>query len=263
MSSTAGWSSTGRGRRLDVSAACPHVRRVLDADVDARAGRSDARGSRSVSARVAVERGIAYRERSFGRRYEFCYRDSEGRWRWQTVAGGRREARLARAEMLARLGKGERVAPSRLRFGEFADRWLAGRGDLRPTTWDRYEQLLRIHLKPNLGERCLSQVDEDDVVHLIACMRAGGSSEGTIRKAVSLLQVIPAPGCSSRCDRAKPCPSPRAWRAADLGAARDARPYPRGDRTPLLPRPRLLPNPDRNSPLHRAAYRRAARPRLG
>ena len=158
--------------------------------MDLRLGRTGAHGSRSVSARVQVERGIAYRERSFGRRYEFCYRDSEGRWRWQTVSSGLKEARLARAEMLARLGKGERVAPSRLRFGEFADGRLAGRGDLRPTTWERYEQLLRIHLKPTLGERRLSHLDEDDVVRLMAVMRAGGSSEGTVRKAVSLLQVI-------------------------------------------------------------------------
>src|SRR4051794_6777573 len=58
--------------------------------------------------RVRVERGI-YKSPATGG-HEIQYTDSTGRVRWQRVQGGLREARYARAEIQARLGRGELIA---------------------------------------------------------------------------------------------------------------------------------------------------------
>ena len=144
--------------------------------------------------RVKVERGIYHRARAGGRRvYEICFQDSEGRVRWQTVRGGLREARQQRADVLSKLGRGERVGSARLTFDEVAEAWLAHKdalGRLRPRTRERYEQVLNHHLKPRIGSRRAGQLTADDVVALMAAMRNAGSAEATIRKAVTLLGTI-------------------------------------------------------------------------
>lgn len=144
--------------------------------------------------RVKVERGIYHRARAGGRRvYEICFQDSEGRVRWQTVRGGLREARQQRADVLSKLGRGERIGSARLTFDEVAEAWLAHKdalGRLRPRTRERYAQVLNHHLKPRIGSRRAGQLTADDVVALMAAMRTAGSAEATIRKAVTLLGTI-------------------------------------------------------------------------
>src|SRR6266498_3835966 len=75
--------------------------------------------------RERVERGIYKRDtRTGATRYEVAYLDSDGRQRWRTVAT-LREARQLRAELVSKVARGERVAPSKLTLAEFADEWLA------------------------------------------------------------------------------------------------------------------------------------------
>src|SRR5581483_11436820 len=81
--------------------------------------------------RVRVERGIY---RTPAGTLEIQYTDSDGRVRWKRVPGGLRDARYARAEIQARLGRGERVAPSRRPFAEIAEEWLAQQRHLRVRT---------------------------------------------------------------------------------------------------------------------------------
>ena len=83
-----------------------------------------------------VERGI-YR-RPGTSEYEITFTDSTGRQRWQKVEGGIREARAGRGEVLSKLSRGERLAPSRITLGEFVVEWLEGQEGRvhpkRPTT---------------------------------------------------------------------------------------------------------------------------------
>ena len=63
--------------------------------------------------RERVERGI-YRNPKTGA-YEITFTDSDGKRRWTTIDGNLKAARAARPEVVAKLGKGERlVAPSKL-----------------------------------------------------------------------------------------------------------------------------------------------------
>ncbi len=85
--------------------------------------------------REKVERGI-YRRKTRGgeTRYEVAYLDSDGKQRWRTVAS-LREARLLRADLVTKVGRGERVAPTNVTVAAFADAWLERQESrLRPTT---------------------------------------------------------------------------------------------------------------------------------
>src|SRR5438046_583241 len=65
--------------------------------------------------------------------YEILYRDSDGRLRSQAVAGSLEDAKTTRADIISKLGKGERVAPTKLTFEVWAEQWLASL-DKRPRT---------------------------------------------------------------------------------------------------------------------------------
>ena len=78
--------------------------------------------------RVKSSVAFTFGRRAVGRRYEIGYQGSDGRWRWRVVEGGLKEARAARAEVVAKLARGEQVAPARVTFGGLADAWLAGEG---------------------------------------------------------------------------------------------------------------------------------------
>ena len=140
--------------------------------------------------RVNVERGIYFRQTAAGRRYEIGYQGSDGRWRWRVVEGGLKEARAARAEVISALARGQRVAPSRRAFADVADTWLATKMRLAPRTRQRYEEILRVHLRPRFATRRISDISEDDVLEFIAEAERAGCSPGTARKALVVLSGI-------------------------------------------------------------------------
>jgi integrase len=140
--------------------------------------------------RVKAERGIYFRQTPAGRRYEIGYQGSDGRWRWRVVDGGLKNARAARAEVISRLARGERVAPSRRAFGEVAHTWLISKARLAPRTRQRYEEVLRTHLLPRFGTRRISDISEDDVLRLIAGLEEAGSSPGTARKVLVVFSGV-------------------------------------------------------------------------
>jgi integrase len=129
--------------------------------------------------RVRVERGI-YRNPSTGG-FEIQYTDSAGRVRWQRVPGGLRDARLARAEVQARLGRGELVLRNRRTFADVGEEWLAAQTHLRPRTYELYRTALRRHLAPRLGERLIGDVDPDAIVRVIVELQSKGLSGWTVR----------------------------------------------------------------------------------
>ena len=108
-------------------------------------------------------------------KFEFAYRDSAGRQRWQTAKGDTRaDAKAERAEMVARLHRGERVERSSRTLGEVAEVWLErGRGKKGPwdaPTRERYERVVRQQVVASadptrrpLGETKLRDVTVDRV----------------------------------------------------------------------------------------------------
>jgi Phage integrase, N-terminal SAM-like domain len=86
------------------------------------------------------------------------------------------------------MNRGERVAPSRRTFDDLADEWF---GQLRvgERTRERYEQNLRLHLKPRLGRCRAHAIKVDDIASLIAALEKAGMEVWTIR---NMLTTPPA-----------------------------------------------------------------------
>ena len=129
--------------------------------------------------RVRVERGI-YRNPSTGG-YEIQYTDRDGRVRWRRVYGGLRDARLERAEVQTRLGRGDPMVRSRRTFADVGEEWLAAQTHLRKRTHSLYTTALRRHLAPRLGALRIVDVDEDAIARLIAELQASGLSGWTVQ----------------------------------------------------------------------------------
>jgi integrase len=83
--------------------------------------------------------------------FEFSFRDSTGRQRWQRAKGETKAAAKAeRAQLLARMHKGERVERSTLTVSEVARLWLeraAGpQGRWAESTRERYDRFVRLYI---------------------------------------------------------------------------------------------------------------------
>jgi integrase len=126
--------------------------------------------------RTKVEPGIWFRLNATGRRvYEIVYRDSEGRQRQETIAGGLQDARTRLHDLKARLGKGERIVPNRrLTFAEASSAWIEAKApNLAPKTIAIYSYALNVHLLPAFGRTKLADIDVRVVAKFVA--RMGGT----------------------------------------------------------------------------------------
>jgi len=131
------------------------------------------RNKSSGADRQRVGTGIWKRVGADGRtRYEITYRDSDGRQRRQVIEGGKRAAETALADVKARIGRGERIAPRpSLTFAGAAERYLAAQPSLRPATITTYKTAIRVHLLPAWGRERLDRIDVDAVARLVERMQ--------------------------------------------------------------------------------------------
>ncbi|GAA1550320.1 tyrosine-type recombinase/integrase [Dactylosporangium maewongense] len=99
----------------------------------------------------------------------------------------KRRAPLPAAEDIRRRVRTGQPIASRVTVAEFLDGWLAGKKDIRPTTWAGYESNIRIYLKPALGPIEMDKLrvqhvsamfdDIDDFNDRLAEVRANGTAE--------------------------------------------------------------------------------------
>jgi integrase len=135
--------------------------------------------------------GVWWRQNAKGRRrYEITFIDSTGKRRWQVVDGGEEDARRELGRVQDRLFRGERVAPERRTFAEVADEWLPRQSALRPRTIEKYENGIRVHLKPRIGHLRMAEIDEDVIARLISDLREAGLKPWTIRGVLTPLGRI-------------------------------------------------------------------------
>lgn len=140
--------------------------------------------------RVKRHPGVYYRETSSGRHYEITYYDSDGRRRWERVPGSLEDAVARRADIVGKKHRGDRVAPSTLRFAEFANAWLDVQTNLRPRTKTEYERQIRLHLIPRLGKLKIQDINEDHIATLLARMQKAGYAAWTIKGVLTPLSRI-------------------------------------------------------------------------
>jgi integrase len=124
------------------------------------------------------------------------YQRKDGRWVAAVMRGGQRIARYARSreeaeqilQELLRNGDGGGARGPRLR--EYAEEWLRlHRPEIRVTTADQYERLLRHHILPALGDLPLDGLRVEDLRRWIADIQERRSKK-TARLAYGLLRKI-------------------------------------------------------------------------
>lgn len=133
--------------------------------------------------------------RSVSGNYEILYRDSNGDLRSKVVVGSLEEAKAARADVVSKLGRGEKVAPTRVLFAEWSEEWLVGLNK-RPRTIAAHRYALDKHLLPRFKRRKLADITADDIARLVAEMQRDGYAGWTITGTLSTLS-----GCLGRAKR--------------------------------------------------------------
>ncbi|HVE91931.1 MAG TPA: tyrosine-type recombinase/integrase [Actinomycetota bacterium] len=95
----------------------------------------------------------------------------------------RKAARDRLNEILVELRKGTYQRPTGLTVEAYlADEWLPfKRTQVRPTTFDSYEGIMRCHVVPRLGSRRLVDVTPRDLERLYEELRAGGLSPRSVQ----------------------------------------------------------------------------------
>lgn len=91
------------------------------------------------------------------------------RQKWHSFQGTKKEAQAERIRLLADTNSGSYIEPSKITVGQWIDQWiLAGapgrkKKKVGQRTLERYEELLRVHVKPTLGARPLQKLKATEI----------------------------------------------------------------------------------------------------
>src|SRR5258708_6642592 len=90
----------------------------------------------------------------------------------ETFAGTRKEAEARLRDLLNSADTGQFITPDKITVGAWIDQWIAAGAPGRKKkkvgqrTLERYEELLRVHVKPKLGARPLQQLKATEIDRL-------------------------------------------------------------------------------------------------
>ena len=108
----------------------------------------------------------------------FLGRDANGKRirKTETVRGKKSDAQRRLREILSEVDRGAIPANTRYRVGEWLDKWLDEKqvGGRREKTIDRYEGIIRLHLKPTLGRVELAKLSPMQIKDLELELVKGG-----------------------------------------------------------------------------------------
>jgi integrase len=155
------------------------------------------------------------RKRASGR-YQVRYPGPDGLLRtapqtFERLKEAERWLTLAEAQMM----RGEWIDPDRgkIKFQDYAHRWVEERPNLRPRTRGLYRQLLRTNITPQLGQTELGTITTETVRAWRARLLADGVTPGVAAKSYRLLRaILNAAVKEDELIRANPCRIPGADR---------------------------------------------------
>ena len=126
-------------------------------------------------------------------------RNGRARWyaRYRTPDGQQRTRTFARkvdadhflVEIEASKQRGSFVDPRRASptVGDWADDWLAAQADLSPTTHNRYEGIIRTHIRPRWASTRLADVSHADVQRWLTGLDVAPASVRKVHRVVSMM----------------------------------------------------------------------------
>ena len=109
-------------------------------------------------------------------------RDGERRQRYETIHGTKRQAERRLTQILDSLSRDRYVEPTKLSMAQFLERFLEDYAVLRcrPRTIEGYENIIRVHLMPEIGHIPVSQLSVLDLQRYYAGRLAIGLASMTI-----------------------------------------------------------------------------------
>jgi integrase len=96
-------------------------------------------------------------------------RDRAGkrRQKWHSVQGIKKDAERELAKLLHQRSTGSYVAPGKLSVRDYLEQWLTiTQPKVAPKTYERYEEIVRLHLMPTLGYHQLNRLEP---LHIDTC----------------------------------------------------------------------------------------------
>ncbi|MCB0912262.1 MAG: tyrosine-type recombinase/integrase family protein [Propionibacteriaceae bacterium] len=119
-------------------------------------------------------------------RYYARWRTPDGKSRSKAFARKRdAEAYLSGVEGAKTTGGYVDPARGRVKLGPWADDWLAGKTNLTPKTRDRYENAIRVHVKPRWGDFAIGKITHSEVQLWIAGIQLAPASVRKIHRVFS------------------------------------------------------------------------------
>jgi len=107
---------------------------------------------------------------------------------WETITGTKRDAESRLAELVREVETGIAAEPNRLTVADWLRQWLEMRRPrVRPSTWERYRQVVEVRLIPALGSHRLQQLRPMHVEAACARWEEEGLAPHTIRKHLQVL----------------------------------------------------------------------------
>ena len=111
------------------------------------------------------------RKRADGRwegKYTLGYEPKTGKLIRKSVYGKtQKEVRLALSKIVSEMDSGTYAEPSKMKVSQWLDEWLASYTmNIKPATRSAYEEHIRVHIKPSLGDIPLKQLSTRDIQQL-------------------------------------------------------------------------------------------------
>lgn len=108
--------------------------------------------------------------------------DGKRKYLNKTVHGTKKQADTWLREWLREVETGNFVEPAKITVAQLLDRWLTdwATNNVGPTTQDRYETIIRVHLKPTIGHFQLQKLNVLLINELYAKKKAAGLQPSTI-----------------------------------------------------------------------------------
>ena len=109
---------------------------------------------------------------------------------WVSVKGNKKDAEKRLAEMLHQIDTGSFMKPGKATVAEFLERWLEDyRPNLSPRSYERYRDIVKRGLIPNLGSIALTQLRPEHLQKVYTAMQKEGLSARTARYHHAVIHV--------------------------------------------------------------------------
>jgi integrase len=186
--------------------------------------------------------GTIHRRKNGGWCAQFMVQTPEGPKRKTLYGKTRGEVAKKLAKALSDRESGLTFDAGKITVGEYLEQWLVDSvwGTVRSSTFERHEQIVRVHVNPTLGRVRLKNLTPPHVRGLIAGRLESGLASATVRKIHSTLHKALSQAVSdgliprNAADVKAPRPAPEEMRPLSEGEARTLLEAARGDRFEAL-----------------------------